>query len=131
MEKTGDRFLKEEVYKFAKEVEIFLEMLNGTIIQSKYKNELHNIERQKSKLEKLVSDFKPSIYEEYSMKTKRAYEEMLYAKREFERVKKEKCFKEVIEEKELIYKEKANKYEDIKEYRNKLKEVLLNEEKKN
>ncbi|MDQ0149644.1 hypothetical protein ACFO6R_15955 [Eubacterium multiforme] len=37
--------LEEEVYKFAEEVEIFLEILNRTTIQSKYKNELDDIER--------------------------------------------------------------------------------------
>ena len=124
MEKTRNRFLKEEVYKFAEEVEKFLELLNGTTIQSKYKQELYDIEKQKSKLEKLIVEFKPSIYEEYSMKTKRAYEEMLYAKKEFERVKKENCFESVIEERKLIYKEKAKKYENMKEYRNKLKKAL-------
>lgn len=124
MSLTRNRIIKEEVYDFAKEVEKFLDMLNGTIIQSKYKYDIYAIEKQKNKLEKLVSNFQPTLYEEYSLKTKKYYEEMLYAKKEFERVVKEKCFESVIEEKKNIYKEKAKSYEDIKEYRNKLKEIL-------
>ncbi|MBY0756283.1 hypothetical protein K5V21_12580 [Clostridium sardiniense] len=115
---------KEEIYKFSEEVEKFLKMLNGTTIQSNYKNEIYDIEKQKNKLEKLVLNFKPTLYEEYSMKTKRAYQEMIYAKKEFERVVKEKCFESVIDEKKDIYKEKAQTYENTKEYRNKLKEAL-------
>lgn len=99
---TRNRLVKEEVYNFAKEVEKFLEMLNGTTIQSKYKYELYNIEKQKNKLEKLVSNFQPTLYEEYSLKTKKYYEEMLYSKKEFERVVKEKCFESVIEEKKYL-----------------------------
>lgn len=121
---TRNRLVKEEVYNFAKEVEKFLEMLNGTTIQSKYKYELYNIEKQKNKLEKLVSNFQPTLYEEYSLKTKKYYEEMLYSKKEFERVVKEKCFESVIEEKKNTYREKVKRYEDIKKYRNKLKEIL-------
>ena len=126
MRVAGNKIIKEEVYKFSEEVEKFLNMLNGITIYSRYKHEINDIEMQKNKMEKLVLKFKPTIYEEYSMKTKRAYEEMIYAKKELERVIKEKCYESTIELQREIYKEKAREYERIKEYRNKLKEALQN-----
>ncbi|WWU63297.1 hypothetical protein QJR26_09660 [Clostridium baratii] len=124
MRVAGNKIIKEEVYKFSEEVEKFLNMLNGITIYSRYKHEINDIEMQKNKIEKLVLKFKPTIYEEYSMKTKRAYREMIYAKKELERVIKEKCYYSTIELQREIYKEKAREYERIKEYRNKLKEAL-------
>ncbi|WWU65638.1 hypothetical protein QJR26_04550 [Clostridium baratii] len=126
MRVAGNKIIKEEVYKFSEEVEKFLNMLNGITIHTRYKHEINDIEMQKNKIEKLVLKFKPTIYEEYSMKTKRAYEEMIYAKKELERVIKEKCYESTIELQREIYIKKAQEYERIKEYRNKLKEALEN-----
>ena len=126
MRVAGNKIIKEEVYKFSEEVEKFLNMLNGITIHTRYKHEINDIEMQKNKIEKLVLKFKPTIYEEYSMKTKRAYEEMIYAKKELARVIKEKCYESVIELQREKYNEKAREYERIKEYRNKLKEALEN-----
>ena len=126
MRVAGNKIIKEEVYKFSEEVEKFLNMLNGITIHTRYKHEINDIEMQKNKIEKLVLKFKPTIYEEYSMKTKRAYEEMIYAKKELERVIKEKCYESTIELQREIYMKKAQEYERIKKYRNKLKEALQN-----
>ncbi|WP_338631289.1 hypothetical protein [Clostridium baratii] len=126
MRASGNKISKEEVYKFSEEVEKFLNMLNGITIYSRYKHEINDIEMQKNKIENLVLKFKPTIYEEYSMQTKRAYEEMIYAKKELERVIKEKCYESTIELQREMYMKKAREYERIKEFRNKLKVTLQN-----
>ena len=51
---------------------------------------------------------------------------MIKAKKEYERVVIEKCFKETIEEYKKNYEDTLNEYKKLKEYRDKLKEVLSN-----
>ena len=121
---NGNRFKKQDVYKLAKETKKFLELLNGITIQSRYESDIKDIENQKSKLEEMILMFEPTILEEYIEETKRAYREMLGAKKEYERVVKEGCHKETIEKAKEYYKEKTLVYEAKKEYRDKLKEVL-------
>ena len=49
---------------------------------------------------------------------------MINAKKEYERVVNDKCYKSVIEEKKKIYINASREYLRLKEYRNKLKEAL-------
>ena len=121
---NGNRFKKQDLYKLAKETKKFLELLNGITIQSRYESDIKDIENQKSKLEEIILMFEPTILEEYIEQTKIAYREMIRAKKEYERVVKEGCYKETIEKAKNYYKEKALVYEAKKEYRDKLKEVL-------
>ena len=114
---NGNRFKKQDVYKLAKETKKFLELLNGITIQSRYESDIKDIENQKSKLEEMLLMFEPTILEEYIEQTKIAYREMIRAKKEYESVVKEGCYKETIEKAKEYYKEKALVYEAKKEYR--------------
>lgn len=67
MKITEKRFNKRDVFNFADEVKKLIDLLN-----------------------------EPNIYEEYSEKVKILYLQMKKAKEEYNRVVKEKCFKEVI-----------------------------------
>lgn len=119
-------FKKEEVYYFAREVSSLLELLNGTLILSKTSSKKIAIENQMSKIETLLYKYKPTIYEEYSFKTKYAYNNMVEARKEYDRVVAEKCFKETIDEYRIAYENSIKEYERLKNYRNKLKDVLEN-----
>lgn len=121
---NGKSFNKSDVFKFADEVKVLIELLNGIVIQSKDEDRLNNIIRQKEKLEKLIIFFEPNIYEEYSEKVKILYFKMKKAKEEYNRVVEEKCFKDVIEEYKSIYEKSVIEYERGKLIRDKIKEEL-------
>ncbi|MBS6504291.1 MAG: hypothetical protein KH415_22260 [Clostridium sp.] len=59
------------------------------------------------------------------MKVKNAYINMINAKKEYDSVVSNKCFKEVIEECRIAYENKVKEYERLKEYRSKLKAILI------
>ncbi|MBS6502178.1 MAG: hypothetical protein KH415_11210 [Clostridium sp.] len=121
------RFKKEEVFYFTREVKKLLELLNGTTISCTDKEKIFTIENQIDKLENLVYKYEPTIYDEYSMKTEYAYKKMIRARKEYDRVVEEKCYKETIGEYRLAYEKSANEYKKLKEYRNKLKLALIEE----
>jgi len=123
--KNGSKFNKDEVHKFAKEVDKFLQLLNGIVIQAE-DGKLQEIEKQKYKLETLVSKFTPTLYEEYSNKAKYAYKAMIEAKTEYERVISSKCSNEAIEIALEQYKDKVEEYKKRKEYRDKIKCIINN-----
>ncbi|MBS6502435.1 MAG: hypothetical protein KH415_12575 [Clostridium sp.] len=116
---------KEEVFYFTREVKKLLELLNGTTISCTDKGKIFTIENQMNKLENLVYKYEPTIYDEYSMKTKYAYNKMSRARKEYDRVVTEKCYKKTIEEYRIAYENSVKEYERLKEYRNKLKSVLI------
>jgi len=118
------RFKKEEVYYFTREVKRLLDLLNGTTISCNDKGKIFTIENQMDKLENLLYKYEPTIYEEYSLKTKYAYNNMSIAKKEYDRVVSEKCYKETIEEYRIAYENSVKEYERLKDYRNKLKSAL-------
>ena len=124
---NGNRFKKEEVYALSREMKKLIDLLNGITILSRYKNDIRDIENQKNKVEEMLLYFEPTILEEYSEETKRAYREMIRAKKEYRRVVDEKCYPRVIQEAKEYYRVKAMEYENKKEYRDKLK-VELNKE---
>jgi hypothetical protein len=119
-------FKKEEVFYLSKEVKYLIDLLNGTILYCDDKTKLRHIEEQIIKLENLYIKFEPTIYDEYSSKTKLAYKNMIKARDEYDRVVAEKCFKETIEEYRKNYEDSLNEYKRLKEYRDRLKEVLSN-----
>jgi len=119
------RFKKDDVFYLAREVKRLLDLLNGTTIHYKDEYKIKIIEEQMGKIENLLYDFEPTIYDEYSMKTKYAYNNMIRAKKEYDRVVAEKCYKETIEEYRIAYENSVKEYERLKDYRNKLKEALI------
>ncbi len=121
MERCGNRVRKEEVFNFANEVEKFLKLLEGTYIQSDNELTLEKIKKQKECIELLLYDFKPNLYDEYSKIVKIAYEKMISAKREYERVVMEHCSNYIIESAKENYNKNAAAYESYKEFRNSLK----------
>ena len=129
MEKLTKSIKKEEVYYFVKEVSKLLDLLNGTTISCNDTSRKFNIENQMSKIENLSYKFEPTIYEEYSLKTKYAYNNMIKARKEYERVFSEKCYQETIEEYRIAYEKTVKEYERLKDYRNKLKSALQEVEK--
>lgn len=121
---TGSSFSKGDVFRFADEVKKLIELLNGIVIQSQDKEKLNKIIFQKEKIEKMVVFFEPDIYEEYSEKVKILYLQMQKAKEEYNRVVKENCFKEVIEEYKNKYNKSIDDYRKGKLIRDKIKEEL-------
>ena len=117
-------FKKEEVYYFTKEVSKLLDLLNGTTIVCNDKKRTFIIENQMNKIENLLYKYEPTIYEEYSLKTKYAYNNMTKARNEYDRVVAEKCYQETIEEYKVAYENSVKEYERLKAYRNKLKNAL-------
>ena len=117
-------FKKEEVYYFSKEVSKLLDLLNGTTIVCNDKQRTFTIENQMNKIENLLYRYEPTIYEEYSIKTKYAYNNMIKARNEYNRGVAEKCYKETIEEYKVAYENAVKEYERLKEYRDKLKCAL-------
>ena len=124
MEKITNKISKEEVYYFAKEVRKLLELLNGTTTICQDKSRAFSIENQMCKIENLSYKFEPTIYEEYSTKVKYAYKNMTRARKEYDRVVAEKCYKETIEEYKIAYENSVKEYERLKRYRNRLKSIL-------
>lgn len=124
MEKLTKSIKKEEVYYFVKEVNKLLDLLNGTTISCNDSSRKFTIENQMSKIENLLHKYEPTIYEEYSLKTKYAYNNMIKARKEYERVFSEKCYQETIEEYRIAYEKTVKEYERLKDYRNKLKSAL-------
>ncbi len=118
------KFKKDDVFYFAREVKRLLDLLSGTTIHYKDEYKVKTIEEQMGKIENLLYDFEPTIYEEYSLKTKYAYNNMIKARKEYDRVVAEKCYKETIEEYRIAYKNTVKEYERLKDYRNKLKSAL-------
>ena len=121
---TGSSFSKGDVFRFADEVKNLIELLNGIVIQSQDKERLNKIIFQKEKIEKMIVFFEPNIYEEYSEKVKILYMQMKKAKEEYNRVVKENCFKEVIEEYKNKYDKSVDDYKNGKLIRDKIKEEL-------
>lgn len=121
---NGKGFNKSDVFNFADEVKKLIELLNGIVIQSQDKEKLNKIIFQKEKIEKMVVFFEPDIYEEYSEKVKILYLQMQKAKEEYNRVVKENCFKEVIEEYKNKYNKSVEDYRNGKLIRDKIKEEL-------
>lgn len=124
MNKIINKISKGEVYYFAKEVSKLLDLLNGTTISCNDKSRIFTIENQMDKIENLLYKYEPTIYEEYSLKTQYAYNNMIRAKKEYDRVVAEKCYKETIEEYKVAYENAVKEYERLKDYRNKLKSAL-------
>ncbi|MFR7994562.1 MAG: hypothetical protein ACLU6S_07220 [Clostridium sp.] len=120
----GSGFSKGDVFRFADEVKNLIELLNGIVIQSQDKERLNKIIFQKEKIEKMIVFFEPNIYEEYSEKVKILYLQMKKAKEEYNRVVKENCFKEVIEEYKNKYDKSVDDYKNGKLIRDKIKEEL-------
>lgn len=121
---TGSSFNKSDVFNFTYEVKKLIELLNGIVIQSQDKEKLNKIIFQKEKIEKMIVFFEPNIYEEYSEKVKILYLQMKKAKEEYNRVVKENCFKEVIEEYKNKYDKSVDDYKNGKLIRDKIKEEL-------
>ena len=121
---TGKSFNKSDVFNFTYEVKKLIELLNGIVIQSQDKEKLNKIIFQKEKIEKMIVFFEPNIYEEYSEKVKILYLQMKKAKEEYNRVVKENCFKEVIEEYKNKYDKSVDDYKNGKLIRDKIKEEL-------
>ena len=121
---TGSGFSKGDVFRFADEVKNLIELLNGIVIQSQDKERLNKIIFQKEKIEKMIVFFEPNIYEEYCEKVKILYLQMKKAKEEYNRVVKENCFKEVIEEYKNKYDKAVDDYKNGKLIRDKIKEEL-------
>ena len=121
---TGSGFGKGDVFRFADEVKNLIELLNGIVIQSQDKERLNKIIFQKEKIEKMIVFFEPNIYEEYSERVKILYLQMKKAKEEYNRVVKENCFKEVIEEYKNKYDKSVDDYKNGKLIRDKIKEEL-------
>lgn len=126
MGELSNRFKKEDVFYYSGEVNKLLDLLTEVEIYFKEKDKYRVplIYNQLNKLEKMRYKFEPTIYDEYSIKTSHAYYKMINAKKEYDRVINDKCYKSVIEEKKIIYKSASREYLRLKEYRNKLKEVL-------
>ncbi|WP_394883721.1 hypothetical protein [Clostridium tertium] len=116
---------KEEIFYFTREVRTLLDLLNGTTIGCNDINRIIIIENQIDKIENLLYKYEPTIYEEYSLKTKYVYNNMIKARKEYDRVVAEKCYKEVIEEYKKIYENLADEYKRLKEYRDRLKSALI------
>lgn len=125
MSELTRRFKKDDVFYLTREVKRLLDLLNGTTIHYKDEYKIKIIEEQMGKIENLLYDFEPTIYDEYSMKTKYAYNNMIRARKEYDRVVAEKCYKETIEEYRIAYENSVKEYERLKDYRNKLKLALL------
>lgn len=126
MSKLSKSFKREDVFYYSKEVNKLLDLLTGIALycEEKDKYKLKLIDMQLNKLEKMRYKFEPTIYDEYSIKTSHAYYKMINARKEYDRVVKDKCYKYVIEEKKKIYINASKEYSRLKDYRNKLKEVL-------
>lgn len=118
------RFKKDKIFYFAREVKKMLNLLNGTTIHCKDEYKIKIIGEQMNKIENLVYDFEPTIYDEYSLKTKYAYNNMIRARKEYARVVEQKCYKETIEGYRATYENSVKEYERLKGYRDKLKESL-------
>lgn len=116
---------KEEVYYFTGEVKKLLELISGIGIICDDKDKVDIIENQVNKIEGLLYKYEPTIYEEYSMKTKRAYINMVNAKKEYDVAVANRESKERISEYKTIYENEVKEYERLKEYRNKLKITLI------
>lgn len=116
---------KEEVYYFTGEVKKLLELISGIGIICDDKDKVDIIENQVNKIEGLLYKYEPTIYEEYSMKTKRAYINMVNAKKEYDVAVANRESKERILEYKTIYENEVKEYERLKEYRNKLKITLI------
>lgn len=124
MELNGRRFKKEEVFLLAKEIKKFLKIIEGTSIEAENEYILKSIESQKKNLERILVNYEPTIYEEYSDKVKIAYNKMISTKNEYNRVVSEQCYDETIEKAKEDYRAAALEYEKVKEYRDRLKKEL-------
>ena len=116
-------FKKEEIFYLSSQVKKLIELLNGTIIRAENEYKIKEIEKQKNKLERILVKYEPSIYDEYSRKTKEAYIQMINARKEYEKIVADKCIKETIEKYRISYENSVEEYERIKEFRNKLKNI--------
>lgn len=123
MSDLSKSFKKEEIFYLSSQVKKLIELLNGTIISAENEYKIKEIEKQKNKLERILVKYEPSIYDEYSRKTKEAYIQMINARKEYEKIVADKCIKETIEKYRISYENSVEDYERIKEFRNKLKNI--------
>ena len=123
--RLSQKIKKEEVYYFTGEVKKLLELISGIGIICDDKDKVDIIENQVNKIEGLLYKYEPTIYEEYSMKTKRAYINMVNAKKEYDVAVAKRESNERILEYKTIYENEVKEYERLKEYRNKLKTTLI------
>lgn len=123
--RLSQKIKKEEVYYFTGEVKKLLELISGIGIICDDKDKVDIIENQVNKIEGLLYKYEPIIYEEYSMKTKRAYINMVNAKKEYDVAVANRESNERILEYKTIYENEVKEYERLKEYRNKLKTTLI------
>ncbi|WP_404988795.1 hypothetical protein [Clostridium culturomicium] len=123
--RLSQKIKKEEVYYFTGEVKKLLELISGIGIICDDKDKVDIIENQVNKIEGLLYKYEPTIYEEYSMKTKRAYINMVNAKKEYDVAVANRESNERILEYKTIYENEVKEYERLKEYRNKLKTTLI------
>lgn len=123
--RLSQKIKKEEVYYFTGEVKKLLELISGIGIICDDKDKVDIIENQVNKTEGLLYKYEPTIYEEYSMKTKRAYINMVNAKKEYDVAVANRESNERILEYKTIYENEVKEYERLKEYRNKLKTTLI------
>lgn len=119
----GSKFEKQDVFRFAREVKSFLNLLQGASIEAD-KNKLYDIEKAYCRLEKLIITFEPSSYEEYSNKVKILYNNMIKNRKEYDRVISEKCYSDVVEEYRNKYESSVKEYQKSKLIRNSIKEQL-------
>lgn len=112
----------EIVYRFSNKVKLLLLSLEGTeIIGDQYK--LDQIEKLYYQISKELVEVSPTIQEEYSYKTKRAYNKMLKAQKFYEDIKlinaADKEIKAVKEE----YLKSQKEYENFKRIRDAIKNI--------
>lgn len=123
---NGNKIDKSDIFNFAREVGILVELLNGIIIQSKDTNKLSKIVNQKNKIEKTLIFFEPTIYDEYSEKVKILYLEMKKAREEYHRSVNEKYFEETVKELKSKYEQSVINYKNSKLIRDKIKDSVNN-----
>ncbi|KFX53731.1 IPT/TIG domain containing protein [Clostridium botulinum] len=113
---------KEDVYKFSQKVNLLLRSLEGVKIEG----EDYKIEKIKSLYEELeieIEKFSPTIREEYSLRTKILYNQMLKSKKEYEEIKKSNASKKLVQVALEDFKISTLKYENSKKIRDSIKNI--------
>lgn len=112
---------KEEVYSFSNKIKLLLKSLEGVeIFGEQYK--LNQINKLYYEVENELSKFVPTPQEEYSIRVKYLYRNMINAKREYEEIK-DKGPSESANKALERYKEESIKYENAKKIRDTLKAI--------
>lgn len=110
---------KEEVYNFTYRVRELLELLQGIELMGE-PQKLNRIQKIYLDIEKDLSKFTPTPYEEYSHVAKVLYNKMIRAKNTYELVKETNNYKEIKKASEN-YKECVEKYDHAKKIRDAFK----------